>query len=152
MGHSRLTTVRLIRLPHGFRIMVPALVSQLVVSRRGRIARLRDLRVRAHREHGDPVLRRSAAINPALQMYVVVALVFIMMTTTFGKLAEVGAAGPCPRPPPRGGRRPPRQKWGAPADYAIQQGLPLNSGSSFPDHSASVSAGVSVAQAMPMGS
>jgi glutamate transport system permease protein len=91
VGLTRLQTLRMILLPQAFRIMLPALISQLVVIVKDTslgfvIFGFSDF-VRA----ANTVIQYFAGrlgINLALQMYVAVALVFILINYGLGRLAE----------------------------------------------------------------
>ena len=91
VGLTRLQTLRMILLPQAFRIMLPALISQLVVIVKDTslgfvIFGFSDF-VRA----ANTVIQYFAGrlgINLALQMYIAVALVFILINYGLGKLAE----------------------------------------------------------------
>jgi glutamate transport system permease protein len=92
VGLTRLQTLRMILLPQAFRIMLPALISQLVVIVKDTslgfvIFGFSDF-VRA----ANTVIQYFAGrlgINLALQMYIAVALVFILINYGLGKLAEL---------------------------------------------------------------
>jgi len=92
VGLTRLQTLRMILLPQAFRIMLPALISQLVVIVKDTslgfvIFGFSDF-VRA----ANTVIQYFAGrlgINLALQMYIAVALVFILINYGLGRLAEL---------------------------------------------------------------
>lgn len=92
VGLSRLQVLRLILLPQAFRLMLPALISQLVVI-------VKDTSLGGLVVFGFTEFVRTAnvviqfyggdqKINLALQMYVTVALIFILINYGLGKLAE----------------------------------------------------------------
>jgi glutamate transport system permease protein len=91
VGLSRLQVLRIILLPQAFRIMLPALISQLVVV-------VKDTSLGFVVFNFEEFVRTANIIiqffvgtlgtNLTLQMYVAVALVFILINYALGKLAE----------------------------------------------------------------
>lgn len=92
VGMSRFQVLRLILLPQAFRIMLPALISQLVVIVKD--TSLGFLVVAGFSEFvraANTVIQffgGSEGINLPLQMYLAVAIVFILINYSLGKLAE----------------------------------------------------------------
>lgn len=84
IGLTRGQTLRMILLPQAFRIMLPALISQLVVV-------VKDTSLGFIISYQELVRTANIAIqstkNP-LQMYLVVAMIFIAINYSLGKLAE----------------------------------------------------------------
>jgi glutamate transport system permease protein len=84
IGLSSFQTTRLILLPQAFRIMLPALISQLVVV-------LKDSSLGFIISYPELVRQSSIAIqtlgNP-IQMYLVVAVIYITVNYSLSKLAE----------------------------------------------------------------
>jgi glutamate transport system permease protein len=91
VGLNRLQVLRIILLPQAFRIMLPALISQLVVV-------VKDTSLGFVVFNFEEFVRTANIIiqffvgtlgtNLTLQMYVAVALVFILINYGLGKLAE----------------------------------------------------------------
>jgi glutamate transport system permease protein len=85
IGLSRGATLRLILLPQAFRIMLPALISQLVVI-------LKDTSLGAFISYEELLRRGSFAVqnleNP-LQLYLLIGALFIAVNYTLGRLAVV---------------------------------------------------------------
>lgn len=92
VGMTRFQVLRLILLPQAFRIMLPALISQLVVI-------VKDTSLGGIVVFGFSEFVRAAntviqffggneGINLPLQMYIAVAIVFILINYGLGKLAE----------------------------------------------------------------
>ena len=92
VGLTRFQVLRLILLPQAFRIMLPALISQLVVI-------VKDTSLGGLVVFGFSEFVRAAntviqffggtlAINLPLQMYIAVAIVFIVINYSLGRLAE----------------------------------------------------------------
>jgi glutamate transport system permease protein len=92
VGMSRLQVLRLVLLPQAFRVMLPALISQLVVI-------VKDTSLGFLVVFGLSEFVRAAntviqffggqeGINLPLQMYLAVAIVFILINYGLGKLAE----------------------------------------------------------------
>lgn len=84
-GLTQWQTMRLVLLPQSFRVMLPAVISQLVVV-------LKDTSLVAIVGNYDELLSRGQSIqrnldNP-IQTFVVVALIFIVLNYALGKLAE----------------------------------------------------------------
>jgi glutamate transport system permease protein len=83
VGLTRGATLRLILLPQAFRIMLPALISQLVVI-------LKDTSLGAFISYEELLRRGSFAVqslsNP-LQLYLLVGLIFIAVNFTLSRLA-----------------------------------------------------------------
>jgi glutamate transport system permease protein len=92
VGLTRFQVLRLILLPQAFRIMLPALISQLVVIVKD--TSLGGLVVFGFFEFvraGNTVIQFFGGqlnINLPLQMYIAIALVFILINYSLGKLAE----------------------------------------------------------------
>ena len=92
LGMTRFQVLRLILLPQAFRIMLPALISQLVVIVKD--TSLGFLVVAGFSEFvraANTVIQffgGSEGINLPLQMYLAVAIVFILINYSLGKLAE----------------------------------------------------------------
>jgi glutamate transport system permease protein len=83
IGLTRVATLRLILLPQAFRIMLPALISQIVVI-------LKDTSLGAFISYEELLRRGSLAVqnlgNP-LQLYLLVGLLFIAVNSALGRLA-----------------------------------------------------------------
>jgi glutamate transport system permease protein len=91
VGMSRLQVLRLILLPQAFRIMLPALISQLVVIVKDTSLGFVVFGFSEFVRAANTVIQfygGQLGINLALQMYVTVALVFILINYGLGKLAE----------------------------------------------------------------
>ena len=91
VGMSRLQVVRLVLLPQAFRIMLPALISQLVVIVKDTSLGFVVFGFSEFVRAANTVIQfygGQLGINLALQMYVTVALVFILINYGLGKLAE----------------------------------------------------------------
>ncbi len=92
VGLTRLQTLRMILLPQAFRIMLPALISQLVVIVKDTSLGFVVFGFSEFVRTANTVIQFFAGqlgINLALQMYVAVALVFILINYGLGKLAEL---------------------------------------------------------------
>jgi glutamate transport system permease protein len=85
IGLSRGATLRLILLPQAFRVMLPALISQLVVI-------LKDTSLGAFISYEELLRRGNIAVqnlgNP-LQLYLVVGLLFVAVNSTLSRVAVV---------------------------------------------------------------
>jgi len=105
LGLSTFQTIRIILLPQAFRIMLPALISQLVVV-------LKDTSLGFIISY-EEVLRISGQaiqiLNNPIQMYAVVGAIYIAANYALSKLAEYlqrrlargrRSPGPAPTPPP----------------------------------------------------
>jgi glutamate transport system permease protein len=91
VGMSQLQVVRLVLLPQAFRIMLPALISQLVVIVKDTSLGFVVFGFSEFVRAANTVIQfygGQLGINLALQMYVTVALVFILINYGLGKLAE----------------------------------------------------------------
>jgi glutamate transport system permease protein len=91
VGLSRLQTLRMILLPQAFRIMLPALISQLVVIVKDTSLGFVIFGFSEFVRTANTVIQffgGQLGINLPLQMYVAVALVFILINYSLGKLAE----------------------------------------------------------------
>jgi glutamate transport system permease protein len=84
LGLSQVATLRLVLLPQAFRIMLPSLISQLVVV-------MKDTSLGFIVGYEELLRRGNIAIqttkNP-LQMYLAVAIVYIVINASLGRLAE----------------------------------------------------------------
>jgi glutamate transport system permease protein len=92
VGLSRLQTLRMILLPQAFRIMLPALISQLVVIVKDTSLGFVIFGFSEFVRTANTVIQffgGRLGVNLALQMYVAVALVFILVNYGLGKLAEL---------------------------------------------------------------
>jgi glutamate transport system permease protein len=92
VGLTRLQTLRMILLPQAFRIMLPALISQLVVIVKDTSLGFVIFGFSDFVRTANIVIQFFAGrfgINLALQMYVAVALVFILINYGLGRLAEL---------------------------------------------------------------
>ncbi|HEY0815052.1 MAG TPA: amino acid ABC transporter permease [Pseudonocardia sp.] len=92
VGLTRLQTLRMILLPQAFRIMLPALISQLVVIVKDTSLGFVIFGFSEFVRTANTVIQffgGQLGINLALQMYVAVALVFILINYGLGKLAEL---------------------------------------------------------------
>jgi glutamate transport system permease protein len=91
LGFNRGQELRLILLPQAFRIMLPALISQLVVIVKDTSLGFVVFGFAEFVRTANTVIQffgGSEGINLPLQMYVAVALVFILVNYGLGKLAE----------------------------------------------------------------
>jgi glutamate transport system permease protein len=91
VGLSRLQTLRMILLPQAFRIMLPALISQLVVIVKDTSLGFVIFGFSEFVRTANTVIQffgGQLGVNLPLQMYVAVALVFILINYGLGKLAE----------------------------------------------------------------
>jgi glutamate transport system permease protein len=91
VGLSRLQTLRMILLPQAFRIMLPALISQLVVIVKDTSLGFVIFGFSEFVRTANTVIQffgGRLGVNLPLQMYVAVALVFILINYGLGKLAE----------------------------------------------------------------
>jgi glutamate transport system permease protein len=91
VGLTRLQTLRMILLPQAFRIMLPALISQLVVIVKDTSLGFVIFGFSEFVRTANTVIQffgGQLGINLALQMYTAVALVFILINYGLGKLAE----------------------------------------------------------------
>jgi glutamate transport system permease protein len=91
VGLRRLQVLRLILLPQAFRLMLPALISQLVVIVKDTSLGFVVFGFTEFVRTANVVIQfygGNQGINLALQMYVTVALVFILINYGLGKLAE----------------------------------------------------------------
>jgi glutamate transport system permease protein len=91
VGLTRGQTLRLILLPQAFRIMLPALISQLVVVVKDTSLGFVIFGFAEFVRAANNVIQffgGQEGINLPLQMYVAVALVFILINYSLGKLAE----------------------------------------------------------------
>lgn len=106
LGFSSFKTIRLILLPQAFRIMLPALISQLVVV-------LKDTSLGFLISYEDLLQIATQAINNLnnpIQLYAVIGVIFILINYTLSRLATYtqrrlargrkSLAGPAPTPPP----------------------------------------------------
>jgi glutamate transport system permease protein len=106
LGFSSFKTIRLILLPQAFRIMLPALISQLVVV-------VKDTSLGFLISYEDLLQITTQAINNLnnpIQLYTAIAVIFILINYTLSKLAVYAerrvargrktVAGPAPTPPP----------------------------------------------------
>ncbi len=92
VGLSHLQTLRLILLPQAFRIMLPALISQLVVIVKDTSLGFVIFGFSEFVRTANTVIQffgGQLGVNLPLQMYVAVALVFILINYGLGKLAEL---------------------------------------------------------------
>ncbi len=92
VGLSRLQTLRMILLPQAFRIMLPALISQLVVIVKDTSLGFVIFGFSEFVRTANTVIQffgGQLGINLPLQMYVAVALVFILINYGLGRLAEL---------------------------------------------------------------
>ena len=85
IGLTRWAALRLVLLPQAFRLMLPALISQLVVI-------LKDTSLGAFISYEELLRRGNLAVqnlgNP-LQLYLLVGMLFIAVNATLGRLAVV---------------------------------------------------------------
>jgi glutamate transport system permease protein len=91
VGLTQFQVVRLILLPQAFRIMLPALISQLVVIVKDTSLGFVVFGFTEFVRTGNTVIQffgGQLGINLPLQMYVAIALVFILINYGLGKLAE----------------------------------------------------------------
>jgi glutamate transport system permease protein len=91
VGLTRLQTLRMILLPQAFRIMLPALISQLVVIVKDTSLGFVIFGFSEFVRTANTVIQffgGQLGINLPLQMYVAVALVFILINYGLGRLAE----------------------------------------------------------------
>lgn len=91
VGMSKLQTLRIILLPQAFRIMLPALISQLVVIVKDTSLGFVIFNFSEFVRTARIVIQFFAGtegVNLTLQMFVAVALVFILINYGLGKLAE----------------------------------------------------------------
>jgi glutamate transport system permease protein len=91
VGLSRLQVLRIILLPQAFRIMLPALISQLVVVVKDTSLGFVVFNFEEFVRTANIVIQffvGQLGTNLTLQMYVAVALVFILINYGLGKLAE----------------------------------------------------------------
>ena len=91
VGLSRLQTLRMILLPQAFRIMLPALISQLVVIVKDTSLGFVIFGFSEFVRTANTVIQffgGQLGVNLPLQMYAAVALVFIVINYSLGKLAE----------------------------------------------------------------
>jgi glutamate transport system permease protein len=91
VGLSRLQVVRIILLPQAFRIMLPALISQLVVIVKDTSLGFVVFNFEEFVRTANVVIQffgGQLGTNITLQMYLAVALVFILANYGLGKLAE----------------------------------------------------------------
>jgi glutamate transport system permease protein len=91
VGLTRFQVLRLILLPQAFRIMLPALISQLVVIVKDTSLGFVIFNFSEFVRTANVVIQffiGQEGINLTLQMYVAVALVFILINYGLGKLAE----------------------------------------------------------------
>lgn len=91
VGLSRLQSLRMILLPQAFRIMLPALISQLVVIVKDTSLGFVIFGFSEFVRTANTVIQffgGRLGVNLPLQMYVAVALVFILINYGLGKLAE----------------------------------------------------------------
>lgn len=91
VGLSRLQTLRIILLPQAFRIMLPALISQLVVIVKDTSLGFVIFNFSEFVRTARIVIQFFAGeegVNLTLQMFVAVAIVFILINFGLGKLAE----------------------------------------------------------------
>jgi glutamate transport system permease protein len=106
LGFSSFKTIRLILAPQAFRIMLPALISQLVVV-------LKDTSLGFLIGYEDLLQITTQAINNLnnpIQLYAAIAVVFILINYTLSRLATYtqrrlargrrSLGGPAPTPPP----------------------------------------------------
>ena len=108
VGLTRLQVVRLILLPQAFRIMLPALISQLVVIVKDTSLGFVIFGFSEFVRTANTVIQffgGQLGIDLPLQMYIAVALVFILINYGLGKLAEY-----VQRRTSRGGRPPPDRR------------------------------------------
>lgn len=92
VGLTRLQTLRMILLPQAFRIMLPALISQLVVIVKDTSLGFVIFGFSEFVRTANTVIQffgGSEGIQLPLQMYVAVALVFILVNYGLGRLAEL---------------------------------------------------------------
>ena len=83
LGFSSLKTIRLILLPQAFRVMLPALISQLVVV-------LKDTSLGFLISYEDLLQITTQAINNLnnpIQLYAAIGVIFILINYTLSKLA-----------------------------------------------------------------
>lgn len=106
LGFSSFRTIRLILLPQAFRIMLPALISQLVVvvkdTSLGFLIGYEDLL--------QITVQAINSLNNPIQLYAAVGAIFILINYALSKLAvyaqrriargRKAVAGPAPTPPP----------------------------------------------------
>lgn len=91
VGMSKLQTLRIILLPQAFRIMLPALISQLVVIVKDTSLGFVIFNFSEFVRTARIVIQFFAGtegVNLTLQMFVAVALVFVLINYGLGKLAE----------------------------------------------------------------
>jgi glutamate transport system permease protein len=91
VGLSRLQVVRIVLLPQAFRIMLPALISQLVVIVKDTSLGFVVFNFEEFVRTANVVIQffgGQLGTNITLQMYLAVALVFILVNYGLGKLAE----------------------------------------------------------------
>jgi glutamate transport system permease protein len=91
VGLTRLQVLRIILLPQAFRIMLPALISQLVVVVKDTSLGFVVFNFEEFVRTANIVIQffvGQLGTNLTLQMYVAVALVFILINYGLGKLAE----------------------------------------------------------------
>ena len=91
IGLTQFQVVRLILLPQAFRIMLPALISQLVVIVKDTSLGFVVFGFTEFVRTGNTVIQffgGQLGINLPLQMYIAIALVFILINYALGKLAE----------------------------------------------------------------
>ncbi len=91
VGLTQFQVLRLILLPQAFRIMLPALISQLVVIVKDTSLGFVVFGFSEFVRAGNTVIQffgGQLGINLPLQMYVAIALVFILINYGLGKLAE----------------------------------------------------------------
>jgi len=92
VGLNRLQTLRLILLPQAFRIMLPALISQLVVIVKDTSLGFVIFGFSEFVRTANTLIQffgGQLGINLPLQMYIAVALVFILINYGLGRLAEL---------------------------------------------------------------
>ncbi len=120
VGLTRLQTLRMILLPQAFRIMLPALISQLVVIVKDTSLGFVIFGFSEFVRTANTVIQffgGQLGVNLPLQMYVAVALVFILINYGLGRLAEL-----VQRRLARGGRS--AAKPTAEVPTAVQVGAP----------------------------
>ncbi len=113
VGMSRLQVLRLILLPQAFRLMLPALISQLVVIVKDTSLGFVVFGYSDFVREANTVIQffgGQLKINFPLQMFLTVALVFILINYGLGKLAEYIN---------RRGSRGPKRPAGTNADTAV---------------------------------
>jgi len=113
VGMSRLQVLRLILLPQAFRLMLPALISQLVVIVKDTSLGFVVFGYSDFVREANTVIQffgGQLKINFPLQMFLTVALVFILINYGLGKLAEYIN---------RRGSRGPKRPAGTTADTAV---------------------------------